>query len=456
MASTEAPAAQPLTQDTKQKLEGVFQEFNYWEPDVLQSTVVSEYDRDFLPIAALQDRSPIEFHIRGSDNQYLDLSKSVLRVDVIIARADNSAPAANTIGPVNALLHALFEKVEVRLGGVNINDPNTLYPYRAFVAELLNHTDSEATSELRSIGWCKDTVGQYNIVDCAATGANAGLLTRAAWFAGRRRVTLIGRLHVDIFNQEKCIPPLIDVNIRLYQTSEAFRLMTGTANPDHKVRIMDCVLQVRTKEVSPSLMMAHEKMVQLENFRIPIKRVHAKHFALPTQSQLHTIDNVLMGEIPELVIIGFVPSTAMAGAYAENPFYFTHQDLREIWLEANGERFPRLNWAPNFGADADTMLAYKGFLSALEQYDEDDRPAISYDEYRSGLSLFAFKLTATPLGPGLLTGGAPVVRSPTRTGSVRLHMRFGTQTPVNLNVLLLAQYKGMIEIDKFRNVVLTD
>jgi hypothetical protein len=52
-------------------------------------------------------------------------------------------------------------------------------------------------------------------------------------------------------------------------------------------------------------------------------------------------------------------------------------------------------------------------------------------------------------------GGAQVVRSPTRTGSVRLHVRFAAN-PGNINILLLAQYKGQIEIDKFRNVVLTE
>jgi hypothetical protein len=267
-------------------------------------------------------------------------------------------------------------------------------------------------------------------------------------------VTLVGHLQLDLFNQNKCIPPLIDLNLKLYHSSNAFRLMSNETNAAHRLIVHSCKLIIRTKEVAPSLMLAHEQMLQRQNFRIPVKRVHAKHFALAQGEGVRTMDNILTGELPELVILGFVASTAMAGSYKENPFYFQHMDVQEIFLEANGERFPRLNWAPDF--EQDYMLAYKGFLSALDQYDEEKYPAISYEEYSRGLTLFAFKLSATPLGPGILTGAPTVLHSPTRTGSVRLHVRFGTITPQHLNMIMLAQYKGLIEIDKFRNVVVTN
>jgi hypothetical protein len=266
-------------------------------------------------------------------------------------------------------------------------------------------------------------------------------------------VTLVGHLQVDLFNQSKCLPPLVDLNIKLYQSSNPFRLM-GAANSGARLSLKSCKLVIRTKEVSPSLMLAHEQMLQRMNFRIPVKRVHAKHFTLATGETVRTMDNILMGELPELVLIAFVYSTSMAGAYNENPFFFRNMGIEEIFLEANGERYPRLNWAPNFAADY--MLAYKGFLSALDQYDEQQYPAISYEEYSRGLTIFAFKLGATPLGPGILTGAPAVLHSPTRTGSVRLHVRFGATTTQNLNMLVFAQYKGLIEIDKFRNVIVTN
>ena len=51
---------------------------------------------------------------------------------------------------------------------------------------------------------------------------NAGLNTRAAIFARSTLVELIGRPHLDVFHQERLIPPNIDLHMKLIPSPNGF------------------------------------------------------------------------------------------------------------------------------------------------------------------------------------------------------------------------------------------
>ena len=102
--------------------------------------LLNEFDREFAPLASLQQGAPIEFMVIGADQLYLDLNESLLLVRIKITNADNSDIEADTAGPLNLTLHSLFSQMSVEFNGKPVSEPNHLYPYRAYLETLLNNS----------------------------------------------------------------------------------------------------------------------------------------------------------------------------------------------------------------------------------------------------------------------------------------------------------------------------
>ena len=195
-------------------------EVDLFGPILQQTVLLNEFDREFAPLASLQEGAPIEFMVKGADQLYLDLNESSLLLRVKITNADGGNIGANTAGPVNLMLHSLFSQMSVEFNGKPVNEPNHLYAYRAYLSTLINFSEETQKTRLLCEGWTKDTAGHMEVTD--VTGDNIGLRTRAAQFATSRVVELMGRPHLDVFQQDRLIPPGVDVHLKLIPSANSF------------------------------------------------------------------------------------------------------------------------------------------------------------------------------------------------------------------------------------------
>jgi hypothetical protein len=349
----------------------------------------------------------------------------------------------DVVGPVNDVFNSLFSTVELEIGGVLVTEPNTMYPYRAMIENLINYGKDVQDTRMLAEGWTKDTAGKMEIVD--PTGTNTGLVARTAWFAISKTVTLTGRPHLDIFHQEKLIPPNVDLKLRLIPNSHKFLLKTKAPDADHpqvnyKLNIISANFIVQTKVFSPSFLMAQEKLLQTNNFVWPHNKVEPKTLMIPTGTSQIEFDNVFQGKLPDLVTLAFVADTDMAGGYQNNPFNFQNFGVNYLAMQANGDMVPRIPYQPNF-ATGEYISEYLTVLRALGQ---DNGPTcwnLTPSEWANGYNLYAFKLTPGPIG---------TVRSAARVGSVRLILKFANATGVNITVIMYAQQYGEHQMDKFK------
>ncbi|GFS49194.1 uncharacterized protein F54H12.2 [Trichonephila inaurata madagascariensis] len=165
----------------------------------------------FHPIANDTDGGPVEFLISGSGEDYLDLSQTQLCVKAKVLTDDDK------IGPVNHFLHSLFSQVDVSLNGRNVSSTNNTYPYRTILETILNHGyDSKLlTSEI----YYKDIAGRINIFDDDKE-PNEGFNKRASLFKKSVTVDMIGRLDVDLFNQDRLLLNLVELKIKLIRNAK--------------------------------------------------------------------------------------------------------------------------------------------------------------------------------------------------------------------------------------------
>ena len=153
----------------------------------------------------LTDGAPIEFDVTSCKDDYIDFANSYLHIKAKIERANGAnLEAADTVGPVNNLLHSLFSQVDVSLNGTLITRSSNAYPYRANLENLLSYGLAAKSSQLTSELFYKVEDGKMdkpNPLEANADERNTGLARRAGFIARSREVDLVGRIHTDIFFQ---------------------------------------------------------------------------------------------------------------------------------------------------------------------------------------------------------------------------------------------------------------
>ena len=125
------------------------------------------------------------------------------------------------VGPVNNIMHSLFNQVDVFLNQKPVLPPTNAYAYKAYLETLLNYGPSAKNSNLMSVLWYNDSAGKMD----EGTDANTGLVQRRKLLLATKSVDMIDYLHCDILNQEKLLINGIEVKVRLVRSRDSFYLM---------------------------------------------------------------------------------------------------------------------------------------------------------------------------------------------------------------------------------------
>jgi len=244
--------------------EQVTGEVDLFGPIMQQNFLLNEFNRQFAPIASLAEGAPIEFLVKGADQLYLDLNDSFLHLRVKMTKANGTNMDAATGTIINLPIHSMFREVDVEMNGKSVSEPNNLYPYRAYLETLLIYSKETQESRLLSEGWVRDTAGQMGAV--AADGDNNGLKSRAAMFAQSKVVEMVGRPHVDVFQQDRLIPPGIDLHIKLVPAANNFVCKSaapahGAIQENFKIKIEHAALVIHTKQLTNVAELAHRELL---------------------------------------------------------------------------------------------------------------------------------------------------------------------------------------------------
>ena len=396
---------------------------------------------DYHPIAATLDAGPIEFNIPGTGDDYLDLANTYLHLIVKVKKGDGTDLVdANKVGPSNLLLHTLFSQVDVTLNDKLISSSSNTYPYRAYLETLLNYGKAAKESQLTAALWYKDTAGKMDDTDMTA---NVGLAKRGSICAKSKSIDLLGRLHCDVFFQEKLLLNGVGVRIKLLRNKDSMILLSGELNPAYKIVITKAVLRARKVSVSPAVTLSHAKWMERIPAKYPINRVECKTFSIPTGTLDVNQENVFMGQVPSRVIVGLVDHDAFNGNYKKNPFNFKNYKLNKMSLQLDAQNQPAKPFECNF--DEGTFIeAYMSLFMGIGKAFKDEDIDITREDYANGYALYCFNLT-----PDL---GENDHYSLVKNGSVRLGMTFAEALPNTVNVIVYAEFQSVLEIDRNRNV----
>lgn len=393
-----------------------------------QTAIDSSQWVEFFPLSNVTDGGPVEFHISGSAEEFIDLSQTQLYVKAKIVKSDGTPlETTSKIGPVNLFLHSLFSQVDITVNDRLISDSNNTYPYRAYLETLINHGFDSKTSQLTAEMFYKDS--------------EDGLAKRSKFFENSKTVDMIGNLHSDLFNQDRLLLNMVDLKVKLIRSKPEFCLM---GDQGFKVILEHISLFVRKVRTSPGVILGHAKALEKTTAKYPIKRAQCKVYSVPKGYMSIVQDNIIVGEMPQKVIVACLDNDAFHGSFAKSPFEFNHHHLSFIGLYIDGKPVPHNPMELNFEQNQ-YVRAYNSLFTATQKTGQDQGNFMSREEYLLGNVIYAYDLSPDACNGEHL--------SLTKQSNLRLEMKFSKALESTINILVYTLFDGVIQITKNRSVL---
>ena len=397
---------------------------------------------EHLPLSKPQD-GPLEFDISSAED-YVDLGRTFLYIKAKIVKANGTALSNDTkVAPVNLWLHSLFSQVDITLNRKLVTPSVPTYPYKAYLETLLSYGTDAKESQLTSQLWYLDNNPMDSVDPFLEDDPNKGLKDRQRFIAESKSVEMIGRLHSDIFQQDRYLLNKVDMHIKLVRSPQTFHLMTdGTAV---KTVIEDAVLYARQVKVNPTITNEHNQLLSTGlHAKYPIRRGVVSTFTIAQGSMSANKDNVITGQLPRRVVVGLVSNTGFNGIVNESPYNFKNFGLNYLTLYMGSDQFPKKPLTPNFTGD-EFLRSYMTLFEGTGMMNDDRGHGIDREDFKNGYALYAFDLT-----PDMAEGPHT---DPIKYGNIRMELHFATQLAETVNVIVYAEYDNLIQIDRARAVI---
>lgn len=420
-------------------------ELDLFEMPPMQTNVLSTEEICYSPLTSLENASTIDFIIPGNGDTYRNLTSIYLR---LIVEVDNSkapksvdAAAPPTPGVVNNLMHSLFTQCTVFFNNTQVSQTND-YNYKAFIENLLNYGSDAASTHLETIGWKLDEENLNAYTD----GQNTALDARKTIFAVGRKVEVLGKLHIDIFNQPRFLPNNVDIKISLMKAKPAFYMMEAAAGVSD-VKIIEANIFINHIHLNPSILIAHNKVLEHATIKLPYKKVMVRQYTLNSGQYSLSIDNVVIGHIPNLLIFAMCPNDSYSGSREKNPYFFKHYDLQQFCLFVDGKQYPSkpLLFNHNSTTASQTTRGYNTLFkgTGIQYFDRGHQ--VTKTLFDHAYFMLAFDLT--PDHSHEFNTIQPI-----RQGTIRVEAAFKSVLPEAVTCLILCEFDGLVEIDKLKNV----
>ena len=399
---------------------------------------------EYHPISVLTSTGPIEFTISAENSNYIDLANSFLYVRASVTTAAGADLEKNAeIAPECNFLHTLWTQVDVYLNGSLVTQSNNNYPYRAYIENLLSFGQEAKKSQLSALLWHRNTSEHFD----TRGATNLGYTKRKALAEESKEMDMMGKLHLDLFFQNRYLLNGVEVRLRLIRSNDLFCLHGNANQADNKVSLKEVTLFVRKVKPNPAVQLAHVKALQHGTAKYPLRRLEVKSFTVPTGNRSITKENLFLGQLPTRMVVGVVDNDAYNGVITKSPFNFKHNSINFMMIYRDGVQIPSKPLQPDFTNDR-FIRSYVRLFTQTGQYYRDTGNAISREQYKDGCALFVFDLTpqinSSEVGFELI-----------KHGNIRIEIHFATATARTLTVIVFANTTTCWRLIKTETLLLT-
>ena len=202
---------------------------------------------------------------------------------------------------------------------------------------MLNYS-KEAKNTYSGMGlFYKDTRDHFEELDPTS---ETGLNKRHEFGKLSNTMSLLGRVHSDIFNQGKLPLNGLPLKVTFQRNKNNFALLCAAENPAFKVPFQEVNFCLRKVQLSPHKFQSIKQRLEKTPALYPIN-----HFEIKAQSVAQVLsslnwENAILGQIPNRVFVAMTKNGAFTGSYTKNPFLSKHNHLTSAAAYINGKSIP--------------------------------------------------------------------------------------------------------------------
>ena len=279
--------------------------------------------------------------------------------------------------PENCILYTFFKNIRVHLNNVLISDSFDLFHHKAYINVLLSSTNSVKTSLATTFGFYKD--------DYLKTVANnPSVIAKIERTANSRKFIVRGRLFNDLFIQDT---PIIssDILMKLYRNDD-----NVMCHGDSKIKLHDIKIEAVCANLSPEKAISLNKSLISNSYKYQTCEIEMNSIELKDEFDHSTFKKITSGSLPHYVVICFLKTSTLRGAFNEYPFKYEDPGLKDIYLMNYNKKYPLGRGYSFHPTNKDYTSAYKNLFDQTKLHSIDFNLA----EYPNGFFLLPFDLTS--------------------------------------------------------------
>ena len=318
-----------------------------WDIPRTETSVEDVETIEIYPINSIEKSETIDFEIPGF--RALMLKSVDLIVKFNILTHDDKVPAANTnVSPINNFLHALWENVEVRVNGYNVEQSmSQSYNMRAFFETCLNsdsdRADQLALAELFIMDKGLSKIQNEHLVAYANTDNTEVVLNESTHLRAERvsqgkDVTLIGKLKSSFLMQDKNLVTNLPIGITLTRNKERYCLLHADTEA-YKINLKKVVLKCTFVRPKPQILRFLNEKLSKEPALYNSPRSEISTYTVPTGVDSFTIPNMYRENLPKFVVFALQNRESLSGDSHRNPYSYIPVERYKLMLD-NDNYFP--------------------------------------------------------------------------------------------------------------------
>ena len=429
-------------------------ELDYFRLQHTQGSVERVYFVDKYTSSTDTNSSILEFVIPKSGQDFVDLQRTHLQVKVKLLKAGTGKPGdtvpkvppalADEVGPINLLLQSMFSQIDITMNNTNVSAASSNYAYRAYIPVTLCYEKNLKNTWLTSQLYAKDQGDMDSTTPSSAL--NKGLQNRSSFTEGGATLELKGPLYSDIWQSMRWILPGIDIRIAARRNIDKFILMANKPEKKYELYVMEAKLNICYCSLFTPAYNALEAALSVSPAKYPLTRAIVKNYSISQSEQSKVFEDIFSGKIPSKVVIGFVSDEAYNGSFKANPFNFQHFNISFLSVYCNGVAVPHNGYELEWNTIFKKNTVYVDAFTNLFDFDTTPESIdITREDFCNGYALFVFSIEQAAKSTML-----PLYK----TGNLRIELKFKTQLPKGIQMIVYGQFPYILTIDKNRQIIL--
>lgn len=418
----------------------------------------------YHPKNPIEKDGPISFKVVSGDNDCIDPYNTYLYTKIAILSATGEIIPRRLPGPpaaanparnvlfVNGIGSAWIQICEVKLNNKRISANDNNYAHRADLENRLSYTTSVKDNSLKLSGFISeklpiDAIGADALHlddDEGEVAADDALRERYMSSVGGKHLSVIARVHTEICEQPKLLPPNTVLDFTFHPNESPFMLLTKR-DERYRHKILDCKLFVNHVKINPTIARELEEITSRgERMKYPVRRVEVTYYTKSVGMSDLSQPGAIQGKKPRRLFFGVLDLEAFHGSYKKDPFNYKHFSAKEVSIRVDGERYPDEAMKMNY-ADGDVLIPLLSLLRTTDSFLSDKDIGIGRDTFASRNAIYAFDLTSTGAA-----GGENFELSNNATIDIQILLN-GPLTAAAA-VVMYAEYDAEILIDQDRMI----